>query len=103
MLTLRGGIKRLQLHGQLPSSNIMSVRDLRQHFQFSPRNSIKSMLTAMYASIGGWSMPDQDQPKHNGSHKLINIHCPNAGSVNLSNHLFIMIISKKIEPIDNVL
>ena len=25
------------------------------------------------------------------------------GSVNLSNHLFIMIISKKIEPIDNVL
>ena len=43
---------------RLPSSNIMSVRDLRQHFQFSPRNSIKSMLTAMYASIGGWSMPD---------------------------------------------
>jgi hypothetical protein len=26
-----------------------------------------------------------------------------SGSVNLSNHLFIMIISKKIEPIDNVL
>jgi len=46
MLTLIGGIKRLQIHGQL-SSNITSARELQRRFQFSPKNSMKSMLSTM--------------------------------------------------------
>ena len=51
MLTLKIAIKSVYAHGQLPSSNIMSLKNLRQHFQFSPRNSMKSMLTAMYTNM----------------------------------------------------
>jgi hypothetical protein len=58
MLSLRSGIARLRIHNQLPQGDTVSIRDLQQTFQPSPKESLTSLLLEMYKSVGGWSRPD---------------------------------------------
>jgi hypothetical protein len=58
MLTIAQAVKRLRRHGQMPPDGTVNVMDLQKRFQPTPAGSVKSLLTKMFGSVGGWSRPD---------------------------------------------